>query len=36
VKVRHHDPLVRAIFGDPASVAEVLIGLDRDVRIERR
>lgn len=36
VKVHHRDPLVRAIFGDPANLPEVLIGLDRDVRIERR
>ena len=36
VHVRHHDPDVHAIFNDPANVPELLIGVDRDVRIESR
>jgi hypothetical protein len=36
VHIDHHDPDVNAIFNDPRNVPEVLIALDRDVRIERR
>ena len=36
VHIVHHDPDVHAIFNDPANVPELLIGLDRDVRIESR
>ena len=36
VRVDHHDPDVNAIFNDPKNVPEVLIALDRDVRIEKR
>jgi hypothetical protein len=36
LKVRHHDRDVNAIFNDPANVPELLIGLDRDVRIQSR
>lgn len=36
VRIDHHDPDVNAIFNDPRNVPEVLIALDRDVRIERR
>ena len=36
VHVRHHDPDVNAIFNDPANVPKLLIGTDRDVRIESR
>lgn len=36
VRIDHHDPDVNAIFNDPRNAPEVLIALDRDVRIERR
>ena len=36
VRVRHHDVDVNSIFNDPANVPELLIAVDRDVRIERR
>ncbi len=36
VRIDHHDPDVNAVFNDPRNVPEVLIALDRDVRIERR
>ena len=36
VRVKHHDPDVNSIFNDPANVPEVVIAVDRDVRIERR
>jgi hypothetical protein len=34
LRVSHHDRDVHAIFNDPLNVPEVLIGLDRDVRIQ--
>jgi len=35
-RVKHHDPDVHAIFNDPMNVPELLIALDRDVRIQVR
>lgn len=36
VQVEHHDHDLQTIFNDPKNLPEVLIALDRDVRIERR
>lgn len=36
VVVKHHDVDVNAIFNDPANAPELLIAVDRDVRIEHR
>ena len=36
VRVTHHDVDVNSIFNDPANVPEVLIAVDRDVRMESR
>jgi hypothetical protein len=36
IQVKHHDNDVNAIFNDPKNAPEVLIGTDRDVRIESR
>lgn len=36
VRVQHHDLDVNEIFNDPGNIPELLIALDRDVRIENR
>jgi hypothetical protein len=36
VQIDHHDSDVNAIFNDPKNVPEMLIALDRDVRIEKK
>lgn len=36
VRINHHDPDINVIFNDPKNVPDLLIALDRDVRIEKR